>query len=191
MHIEAFRKATVADCEAIARLVNKAYRPEPGAAGWTHESELVSGERISVTQVREAIASPESAVLLGLVAGEIGACVHVENEGAGCCRIGMLAVDPALQGAGAGKDMLALAECYARDSFGADRLTMFVLSARSELVSFYQRRGYRRTGRVKGYPTAAGVGTPRCQDLVVEQLEKSGVCGASGHRSLCTHGSSD
>lgn len=40
-------KAGLADAEAITGLVNRAYRPAPGAEGWTHESALVSGSRIN------------------------------------------------------------------------------------------------------------------------------------------------
>ena len=50
------RIASAADAIAIADLVNRAYRPETGQAGWTHESGLVSGMRTSPDQVRAALA---------------------------------------------------------------------------------------------------------------------------------------
>lgn len=172
MCVEAFRKATAEDSEAIARLVNQSYRPESSAAGWTHESDLVAGERVSIGQVEAAVSDPNVAVLLGLKDREIVTCVQVEKNGTSC-HIGMLAVHPPLQGAGIGKEMLTLAEHYGREIFEAKRLVMSVLSARRQLIAFYLRRGYRKTGVIRGYPRTAGVGRPKRPGLVIEQLEKT------------------
>ena len=49
---------------------------------------------------------------------------------------------------------------------------MVVLSAREELIGFYLRRGYRRTGEVMDYPIEAGVGMPLYSELSIEVLEK-------------------
>ena len=169
--MDTFRTANKSDAEAIAQLVNKAYRPETGAVGWTHESDLVSGNRTSVVQVAEVLSKPDSVILVGLKGSEIVACVHVEKDGS-YCHIGMLAVNPKLQGAGAGKQMLAHAERYANENFGSEKFIMVVVSSRSELIAFYLRRGYRRTGTVQGYPLSAGVGTPKLSNLKTEVFEK-------------------
>lgn len=166
-----FRNAEKSDAETIAKLVNQAYRPQPGASGWTHESLLVSGDRTTVAQVAELMAKPDSTILVGITDNAITACVHVEKDGQHC-HIGMLAVNPILQGAGLGKQILAYAERFARERFEADKFILLVLSARTELIDFYRRRGYAKTGRVLDYPLAAGVGTPRHCDLKIEVLEK-------------------
>jgi len=171
MSIDTFRAASKSDAEAIAQLVNKAYRPETGPAGWTHESNLVSGNRTSAGQVAEVMSKPDSVILVGLKGSDIVACVHVEKDGRNS-HIGMLAVNPKLQGAGAGKQMLAHAERYANESFGSEKFIMAVVSSRSELIAFYLRRGYQKTGAVQDYPLSAGVGTPKFSDLKTEALEK-------------------
>lgn len=171
MKISCCRTASAKDAEAITKLVNNAYRPETGAHGWTHESELVSGDRINASQVTEIIVREKSVVLLGLLNNEIVACVQIEPHG-GETHIGMLAVDPKLQGAGIGKEILDYAESYANTNFRPEKFVMVVVSARSELNSFYIRRGYQRTGVVMDYPRFGGVGVPKRSELKIEVLEK-------------------
>jgi ribosomal protein S18 acetylase RimI-like enzyme len=135
MSISTFHIASNLDAEVIAKLVNKAYRPSFGASGWTHESDLVSGRsRTNASQVLKIMSNPDSVILVGLKESEIMACVHIEKDSSNSI-IGMLAVSPTLQGAGAGKQMLAQAEKYANENFGAMKFTMNVVSARSELIS--------------------------------------------------------
>ena len=165
------RRAVAGDAGAIAALVNAAYRPGKDNAGWTHESGLVSGERTSVAQVESLMARPDSMVLVGTVGDALVGCIHLEREG-GACYIGMLAVSPALQGAGFGKQLVAAAESHAIEVFSSVCFRMVVLSAREELIGFYLRRGYRRTGEVMDYPIEAGVGMPLYSDLSIEVLEK-------------------
>lgn len=167
------RSATTDDIDAVVALVNRAYRPAADAAGWTHEAALVAGERINPAQLAQLLQQADSAVLLGCAGIHVVACVLVEKEEDGACMIGMLAVDPQLQTAGLGKRMLQHAEQFARQQFGAVLLRMVVISARSELLAFYLRRGYRRSGRQLAYPSAAGVGTPKLDNLQIEVLEKT------------------
>ncbi len=143
MCIDSFRVAGKPDAPAIAKLVNKAYRPHPAESGWTHESGLISGNRTSIGQAVALIFELGSAVLVGLKESRIVACVHVKKDG-GQTRIGMLAVNPLLQGLGAGKQMLAHAERYANSNFFPEKFVMAVISARNELISFYLRRGYKK-----------------------------------------------
>jgi ribosomal protein S18 acetylase RimI-like enzyme len=77
-----------------------------------------------------------------------------------------------LQGTGVGKQMLAHAEKYAREEFGSVRFIMVVVSSRPELIAFYLRRGYQRTGDLMDYPLSAGAGTPKHTGLKIETLEK-------------------
>ncbi len=171
MSIDIFRAAKKLDAEVIANLVNMAYRPESGAYGWTHESDLVSGSRTNIDQVVDIISKPDSVILLGIKGSEIVACIHIEKDGSNSC-IGMFAVNPALQGAGVGKQMLAYAEWYASEYFSSDKFIMVVISSRSELISFYQRRGYQKTGSIMDYPLSAGAGVPKQTGLKIEILEK-------------------
>ena len=171
MSISAFRTANKLDAEEIAQLVNQAYRPEPDAAGWTHEADLVYGNRTSAGQVTEIISKPDSLMLLGLNGSEIVACAHIEKDGSSS-HIGMFAVNPALQGAGVGRQMLAYAEERANVVLGTKKFVMHVLSARTELIAFYLRRGYKKTGYVMNYTLLADAGKPKHDGLKVEVLEK-------------------
>lgn len=112
----------------------------------------------------------QSAVLVGVAGSEIIACVHVEKTGADA-DIGLFSVLPSWQDQGIGKWLLNEAERHAAYVLNADRIVMTVVSQRPELLAFYQRRGYRRTGEFSAYPIDARVGTPKV-DLTVERLVK-------------------
>lgn len=171
MKIDTFRCATTHDADIITKLVNNAYRPESDKSGWTHESDLVSGDRTNTDQILEVILKPDSFILVGLCDDLIVGCVHVQKDHHKS-YIGMLAVDPTLQGLGTGKQILAYAEKYATDHFHTEKFVMVVVSERHELISFYERRGYQKTGEMMEYPLSAGVGTPKQLNLKIEVLEK-------------------
>lgn len=164
------RIAVPADAEEIAALVNGAYRPSPQHAGWTHESNLIDGERITVAQVLHEFESDNTILVLCLEA-RIVACALVIKAPFGA-YIGMLATDPSLQNLGLGKQMLGHAERHAVESYGASLIKMSVLSSRPELLAFYERRGYVLTGEVEEYPLSAGVGRPMIADIQVLSLAK-------------------
>jgi ribosomal protein S18 acetylase RimI-like enzyme len=164
------RKAKPDDLSAIVALVNRAYRPVGESKGWTHESDIVDGVRVTEEQVC-ALFVPDSFVFVAEQDSQLLACVHLQME-KGCAHIGMLATNPDLQAKGYGKTMLAYAERYALENFSARQFEMVVISERVELVAFYLRRGYQKTGRVDGYPVSAGVGIPKVQGLTIEVLQK-------------------
>ncbi len=173
------REATPSDAEQIASLVNQAYRPEPGASGWTHESGLVSGQRISAEQVIGAMRGSHAVLLVAQEGESLLGCVHVENA-APWCHIGMLATLPSLQNRGLGKKLLAAAEDLAVSRHGAQGFKMSVLSSRPELLAYYERRGYRLTGLAHPYPVEAGVGQPLNANLqVLELIKLHGVVGGN------------
>ncbi len=168
----AFRDATVADVDAIVVLVTSAYRGEASRAGWTTEADLLDGNRIDPDVLRADIARDRSRVLLASQAGELVACAHVAIEdGAG--YFGMFAVRPVLQGGGVGKAVLAEAERVARVDWGLPVMRMTVIDVREDLIAWYERRGYRRTGIKKPFPAVdPRFGIPKRDDLRFEVLEK-------------------
>lgn len=168
---ETIQLADKSHAAEIAALVNKAYRPDDNSRGWTHESDLVTGDRTSPEQVIQQI-STGSTVLIAVRNHEIVACVQLTPDAADCW-IGMLATLPSAQNSGMGKKMLMAAEAYAIKCFNPQRLMMSVLSSRMELLSFYQRRGYQLTGKTTAYPIDAGVGILLLQDLQVLELSKA------------------
>jgi ribosomal protein S18 acetylase RimI-like enzyme len=173
----AFRSATRDDADAIVGLVESAYRGDASRAGWTTEADLLDGRRTGTDDVLACIERPRSAILLAERASEGGrellACAHVaDDDGAG--YFGMFSVRPTLQGGGIGKRMLEHAERYVREHWSLPVMRMTVIDVRGELIAFYERRGYRRTGIVKPFPYGdERFGLPRRDDLRFEILEKA------------------
>ncbi|CAM5420690.1 N-acetyltransferase OS=Streptomyces microflavus OX=1919 GN=Smic_03150 PE=4 SV=1 [Streptomyces microflavus] len=86
----------------------------------------------------------------------------------------MFAVRPGAQGGGLGKVIIAEAERTARESWGVTEMQMTVISAREELIAWYERRGYRRTGRLTPFPYGdERFGIPQRDDLAFELLVKT------------------
>lgn len=168
----AFRAATAADIPAVVALVESAYRGESGLRGWTTESHLLDGQRTDARDVGEAIERLDSLVLLAERDGALVACCHLEKQD-GAAYFGMFAVDPSRQTGGVGKQVIAHAEQLARTRWGVDRMRMTVIVQREELIAFYERRGYARTGQFKPFPYGdERFGIPRRDDLRFEVLEK-------------------
>ena len=167
-----FRSATERDIPALIGLVTSAYRGDASRRGWTTEADLLDGQRIDADMLRDDLAQPYSVVLLAEDEARLVACAHVGVEdGAG--YFGMFSVDPATQGGGIGKIVLAEAERIARETFGCARMRMTVIDCRDELIAFYERRGYVRTGITKPFPYGnPRYGEPKRDDLRFEILEK-------------------
>ena len=171
-HIPVFRVATQADVPAIVVLVESAYRGESGRRGWTTESDLLDGRRTDEELVSQLFASPDSVILLASIDQAMRACCHIERHG-DCAYFGMFAVDPPWQGSGLGKLLLAEAERMAWEVWRCAAMHMTVIDVRAELIAWYERRGYRRTGQYKPFPYGdERVGIPRRDDLRFELLIK-------------------
>lgn len=162
--------ANLSDAHDIATLVNRAYRPTSPLKGWTHEANLVNGSRTTDEQLL-SLFRPTSRMIILRHEQHLIACVHFENH-EGTIQIGMLTTAPEFQGQGLGKLMLHQAETYASEMFWVTSFLVSVLSARLELIAFYQRRGYCLTGENDPYPVDAGVGTPLVDDLRVLRMVK-------------------
>jgi ribosomal protein S18 acetylase RimI-like enzyme len=167
-----FRAATADDVLAIVTLVQSAYRGAASRVGWTTEADLLDGQRTDADAVAALIRAPGSRILLCEQGGALLASAHLEQQG-DTCHFGMFAVRPDRQGAGLGKAMLAEAERSARDAWGCRAMHMTVINLRTELIAWYERRGYRRTGAVKPFPYGdARFGLPKRDDLHLEVLHK-------------------
>ncbi|MEU3285281.1 GNAT family N-acetyltransferase [Streptomyces longwoodensis] len=167
-----FRDATEADVDALVALVESAYRGDSSRAGWTTEADILDGQRTDPEGVRDIVRSPDSRLLTVEREGRIVACCQLEHRGEHA-YFGMFAVSPGQQGAGLGKAVLAEAERRARETWGATEMHMTVISVREDLIAWYERRGYRRTGRTTPFPYGdERFGTPRRPDLAFELLVK-------------------
>jgi ribosomal protein S18 acetylase RimI-like enzyme len=168
-----FRPAGASDVARVVALVESAYRGEASRAGWTTEADLLDGQRTDAAAVAELLRSAASTVLLAEAGDELVACCELENRPGGQAYFGMFSVRPAMQGEGVGGQLLAEAERIARDDWGATTMVMTVLAQRIELIAWYERRGYRRTGETKPFPYGdERFGVPRRSDLVFDVLAK-------------------
>lgn len=167
-----FRAATAGDIPALAALVTSAYRGEASRAGWTTEADLLDGQRIDPEILRHDIERPHSRVVVLERDGVPLACAHVAvDDGAG--YFGMFAVRPDLQARGIGSRVLAECERIVRDEWKLPVMRMTVIDVRDELIAYYRRRGYQRTGIRKPFPYGdERFGIPKRDDLRFEVLEK-------------------
>jgi ribosomal protein S18 acetylase RimI-like enzyme len=168
-----FRRATLADVPSIVALVESAYRGDASRVGWTTEADLLDGQRTDPDAVAELINNPESRILLAEGPDGLLGSVLLSDEGEGI-YIGMFAVRPGGQGRGVGSALLAEVERVSRDEMGRPFARMTVLAQRPELIAWYERRGYQRTGEREPFPYGdPRLGLPRRDDLVFEVLRKA------------------
>ncbi|MEE1762042.1 MULTISPECIES: GNAT family N-acetyltransferase [unclassified Streptomyces] len=167
-----FRDATDADVDVLVALIESAYRGDSSRAGWTTEADILEGQRTDPEGVLAVVKAPDSRLLTVERDGTVVACCQLEHRGAHA-YFGMFAVSPALQGAGLGKVIIAEAERIVRETWGATEMHMTVISVRDDLIAWYERRGYRRTGRMTPFPYGdERFGIPRRDDLRFELLVK-------------------
>ncbi|MGB8636341.1 MAG: GNAT family N-acetyltransferase [Rhodanobacteraceae bacterium] len=172
-----YRNATLDDVPAIVALVESAYRGDASRVGWTTEADLLDGQRIDPEGVRESIETADSVVLLAERAGSgeagaLQACAHIARLDDNA-YFGMFAVRPEQQGSGLGGAVLEEAERRAAQQWHCRFMCMTVIDLREELIAWYQRRGYVRTGQYKPFPYGdERFGIPRRDDLRFEWLRK-------------------
>ncbi|UNO38934.1 GNAT family N-acetyltransferase [Streptomyces sp. MST-110588] len=168
-----FRAATEADVPGLVELIESAYRGEASRAGWTTEADLLDGQRTDPEGVAAVVRDPHSLLLIAERDGVLVACCQLEHRGEHV-YFGMFAVRPDLQGGGLGKVIMAEAERTARTRWDAREMHMTVIKQRAELIAYYERRGYRRTGRMSPFPYGdERFGIPQRDDLEFELLTKA------------------
>ena len=146
-----FRLAEPGDVAAVTALVERAYRGEAAATGWTTETEILTGPRTTEAQVRTLVEDEGSRFVLAERDGRLVGSALVQRAG-DSAYLGMFAVDPAEQGRGLGKAVVEACERTARELWSSTAVTLTVISLRDELIAWYERRGYVRTGRHLPFP---------------------------------------
>ncbi len=162
-----FEKASINQAQAISDLINLTYR---GTTGWTTEAAIIQGDRTNRQEIESAIMNPGGHFFIVSRQSVPAACIYIASKKAHA-YIGFFSVHPSLQRQGFGSYMLEQAEIFARDSLHAHKFILFVISQRPELIAFYQRRGYRGTGRIEAFPPYLGV--PKIAGLTIEYFEKN------------------
>ncbi|MEU9499500.1 GNAT family N-acetyltransferase [Streptomyces sp. NPDC048196] len=167
-----FRTAVDADVPGLVDLIESAYRGDASRAGWTTEADLLEGQRTDPEGVAAVVRHETGLLLVAEREGALTACCQLEHRG-DHAYFGMFAVRPALQGGGLGRTMLAEAERTARETWAAREMRMTVIRQRTELIAWYERRGYRRTGEFSPFPYGdERFGIPQRADLEFEVLVK-------------------
>jgi ribosomal protein S18 acetylase RimI-like enzyme len=171
-----FTPALLSDAAEIAMLVNASYRGESSRAGWTTEADILDGLRTSTDEVERLIKAENTIILLCWGDGNLSdvnllgtICLERELD---AIHIGMFVVNPIFQGNGIGKQLLVAAEKLAQQTWAAQKFQMHVITIRHELIAFYERRGYKRTGILSEFPVNPLVWQPKLAGLQLETLEK-------------------
>lgn len=139
--------ASLTDVPALVSLMNSAYRGESSKQGWTTEADLIGGLRTDEPETQAMISDPATTFLKYTDdTNTLIGCVRLKKE-QDKLYLGMLTVSPALQAKGIGKQLLQTAETHARQA-NCRAIYMTVISVRPELVAWYERHGYRRTGEI-------------------------------------------
>ena len=128
------RLATDADAQNITALINEAFR--------LAESFFIEGDRVTLNEVLEHLQTGE--FLLAEDYDRLIACVYLEPRGERT-YLGLLSVDPTLQGSGIGSLLMTAAEDRWRER-KAHYIDILTVSLREELPAFYGKRGYVKTG---------------------------------------------
>jgi len=166
--------ATIGDLPALLELVERAFRGDSARKGWSHEADLLGGQRVDREGLESMIADPAQRVLLLRDGERLRGCVALADRGDGLSYLGLMTVDPTQQGTGLGRMILAAAEDRARTDLGATRMEMTVIAQRPELVAWYERRGYSLTGERRPFPMDdPRFGLPKRDDLEFVVLEKA------------------
>tara|TARA_R110000850_G_scaffold55459_4_gene131206 strand:- start:12056 stop:12574 length:519 start_codon:yes stop_codon:yes gene_type:complete len=167
------RLATIEDIESLHMLIESAYRGDGARRGWTHEADLLGGQRTDPQSLAAILADPDQRILLAESEGHLQGCVQLSRVDGTVAYLGLLTVDPALQAAGLGKRLLTHGEAYVREHWRSQIMEMTVIRQRTELIAYYERRGYVRTGEYRPFPHGdPRFGLPKSDALEFAVLRK-------------------
>ena len=170
-----FYKAELVDAEAVAQLINSAYRGESSRKGWTTEADILDGLRTTTTEIGKIIKRKDAFMLIGVLNDEIIAtmcCEWQELAGRDTVHFGMIAVKPTRQNKGHGKSLIKAAEAITVREWRVAGFHMAVISIRHELIAFYERLGYIKTGEFKDFPENSALWQPKVEGLNLQYLAK-------------------
>lgn len=166
-----FHRAELSDAHSITELVNAAYRGEPKSLCWTSEYDLLDGLQITTPEVAAIIKRDDAFLLVGVLRDQIVAtiaCEHQENT----AKFSLIAVKPSLQNKGYGREMIRAAEAITTRAWRVAGFYMSVITLRTELIEFYERLGFQRSGQFEEFPENPKVWQPKVPSLALEYLVK-------------------
>ncbi|OJJ48014.1 hypothetical protein ASPZODRAFT_131664 [Penicilliopsis zonata CBS 506.65] len=148
-----FRIATSHDALRIQELIESAFRAQDTRPNWTDGLDLTSHFTLGIDEVLSTINAPDTATLIGFNEDEtLVSSVSVSRKTDSTARLFWLAVHQNYQRGGLGRQTLAYAETYSRQTWAVDMMGLNALSTRVELRRWYVRHGYRETGETSPFP---------------------------------------
>lgn len=157
----------------IVDLVESGYRGERSREGWTTEADLLDGQRTDSVEVQAILTASDDALVVAESDGDLVGCCHVKKLDEAAAYFGMFAVSPQQQGRGLGKQLMAEVESYAILEWHSTLMSIQVIEQRAELIAWYERHGYFRTGETAPFPyDNKGAGEPKRDDLRFVLLDK-------------------
>ncbi len=176
----AFALASPSDTLDITSLLELAYRSPETAGRWDSESHLLRGPRTSPEEIEALLTSKNARFVLASAPAQaperiIGCALvqlHTENSKEHRASFGMFATHPQTRNIGLGHKVLQAAERYAQNEWGIVEMSLSVISLRTTLIAWYERRGYRLTGRRHPFPFSSTTGETRRDFDLVEMTRR-------------------
>lgn len=154
-------RAILSDLPNICILVNNAYRGEEAKKGWTFESDFIEGDKRTDKKDLFLLFSNEKAIFLiakndkEVITGSV--YLEVKNEN---LYLGMLSVEPTLQGNGIGKLLVSNAIQYGQ-SLGLKKIQIQVIHLRQELILWYEKLGFIISDKILPFEVPLEFGKPK------------------------------
>lgn len=157
------------DIPVLVEIINESYRNDSDGA-WTTEAHLFDegGKRIDAQELEDFLADQQNHLLKYESDGKIlGTVSLTEKENA--IYLGTLAVSPLSQGHGVGKKFLIAAKEFAQEK-GKKEVTLSAISVRKELIEWYERFGFKKTGNITPFPIEGHRLSKPVDDLFMEEM---------------------
>ncbi len=151
------RLARVEDVSQLYEIIQTAYRTE---CGWTNESALVSGERITHAELQRTIELGHDMLLVAETAdGTVVGCIAAEASHIHtalelppkAALLGLFAVDPSCQSQGVGSFLMREVMERVRVEWGCELAVVWVIQLRTVLIQWYERLGFKDTGKRRDF----------------------------------------
>jgi len=169
-----FRIANHADLPNLVTLINSAYRGESSKKGWTTEADLLGGQRVDLAMLQEIVSREHSFLIMGdSGTSKPVACVHLLKKDEKTAYLGLLTISPELQAGGMGSELLKFSEKFCAEKLHSSVIEMTVITLRTELVAWYERRGFKQSLEKRPFPKGdPKFGLPKREDLVFVVMRK-------------------
>ncbi|PZP45087.1 MAG: GNAT family N-acetyltransferase [Pseudopedobacter saltans] len=160
---------TQQDIPLLVDLINLSYRNKSDGA-WTTEADLFNegGLRIDANELISTMSTTDNYIFKYVLDGDILGTVTL-TEKPTAIYLGTLAVSPRAQGLGIGKKILLFANEFAKQK-SKDKVTLTAISVRKDLIDWYERFGYVKTGNITPFPTSSHELSTPVQDLFFEEM---------------------